>query len=279
MLFWMHALFFMLRVQGAGGSFPPPLRTNEEQDCLTRMAQGDTAARDQLIEHNLRLVAHIVKKYYADPSEQDDLISIGTIGLIKAVSTYQPDKGVRLATYAARCIENEILMHFRAGRKSQNDVSLDESPDSDGDSNSLALLGTISVEDERLHLVEMSDRYQTMYDCLSRNLSPREKHILTLRYGLNGHDPLPQREVAAALGISRSYVSRRAYCKCIEKQPASESSDVGCFRFLLVTNWLLFHQIGNGVSIEKFIDQRVKCLPHGQRPAIGRARTGGSITP
>ena len=98
MLFWMHALFFMLRVQGAGGSFPPPLRTNEEQDCLTRMAQGDTAARDQLIEHNLRLVAHIVKKYYADPSEQDDLISIGTIGLIKAVSTYQPDKGVRLAT-------------------------------------------------------------------------------------------------------------------------------------------------------------------------------------
>lgn len=230
MLFWMHALFFMLRVQGAGGSFPPPLRTNEEQDCLTRMAQGDTAARDQLIEHNLRLVAHIVKKYYADPSEQDDLISIGTIGLIKAVSTYQPDKGVRLATYAARCIENEILMYFRAGRKSQNDVSLDESPDSDGDSNSLALLGTISVEDERLHLVEMSDRYQTMYDCLSRNLSPREKHILTLRYGLNGHDPLPQREVAAALGISRSYVSRRAYCKCIEKQPASESSDVGCFR-------------------------------------------------
>lgn len=150
-----------------------------------------------------------LKKYYADPSEQDDLISIGTIGLIKAVSTYQPDKGVRLATYAARCIENEILMHFRAGRKSQNDVSLDESPDSDEDSNSLALLGTISVEDERLHLVEMSDRYQTMYDCLSRNLSPREKHILTLRYGLNGHDPLPQREVAAALGISRSYVLRR----------------------------------------------------------------------
>lgn len=109
MLFWMHALFFMLRVQGAGGSFPPPLRTSEEQDCLARMAQGDTAARDQLIEHNLRLVAHIVKKYYADPTEQDDLISIGTIGLIKAVSTYQPDKGVRLATYAARCIENATL--------------------------------------------------------------------------------------------------------------------------------------------------------------------------
>ena len=201
--------FFVLRVQGADGSFPKPLTPEEEGRLLRRMQEeGDEKARALLIEHNLRLVAHIVKKYYADPSEQDDLISIGTIGLIKAVSTYQPDKGVRLATYAARCIENEILMHFRAGRKSQNDVSLDESPDSDEDSNSLALLGTISVEDERLHLVEMSDRYQTMYDCLSRNLSPREKHILTLRYGLNGHDPLPQREVAAALGISRSYVSR-----------------------------------------------------------------------
>lgn len=109
MLFWMHALFLMLRVQGVGGSFPRPLRASEEQEFLARMAQGDAAARDALIEHNLRLVAHIVKKYYADPAEQDDLISIGTIGLIKAVGTYKPDKGVRLATYAARCIENAIL--------------------------------------------------------------------------------------------------------------------------------------------------------------------------
>ena len=148
------------------------------------MAQGDAAARDALIEHNLRLVAHIVKKYYADPAEQDDLISIGTIGLIKAVGTYKPDKGVRLATYAARCIENEILMHFRAGRKSQGDISLDETQDADGDGSALALLGTISVEDERLHLVEMSDRYQTMYQCLAHCLSERERQILTLRYGL-----------------------------------------------------------------------------------------------
>ena len=172
------------------------------------MAQGDAAARDALIEHNLRLVAHIVKKYYADPAEQDDLISIGTIGLIKAVGTYKPDKGVRLATYAARCIENEILMHFRAGRKSQGDISLDETQDADGDGSALALLGTISVEDERLHLVEMSDRYQTMYQCLAHCLSERERQILTLRYGLGREDPLPQREVAARLGISRSYVSR-----------------------------------------------------------------------
>lgn len=208
MLFWMHALFLMLRVQGVGGSFPRPLRASEEQEFLARMAQGDAAARDALIEHNLRLVAHIVKKYYADPAEQDDLISIGTIGLIKAVGTYKPDKGVRLATYAARCIENEILMHFRAGRKSQGDISLDETQDADGDGSALALLGTISVEDERLHLVEMSDRYQTMYQCLAHCLSERERQILTLRYGLGREDPLPQREVAARLGISRSYVSR-----------------------------------------------------------------------
>ena len=208
MLFWMHALFLMLRVQGVGGSFPRPLRASEEQEFLARMAQGDAAARDALIEHNLRLVAHIVKKYYADPAEQDDLISIGTIGRIKAVGTYKPDKGVRLATYAARCIENEILMHFRAGRKSQGDISLDETQDADGDGSALALLGTISVEDERLHLVEMSDRYQTMYQCLAHCLSERERQILTLRYGLGREDPLPQREVAARLGISRSYVSR-----------------------------------------------------------------------
>ncbi|MDY5971273.1 MAG: sigma-70 family RNA polymerase sigma factor, partial [Butyricicoccus sp.] len=153
---WMNALYLMLRVQGSGGAFPRPLRAEEERYYLERMAAGDGAARDALIEHNLRLVAHIVKKYYADPSDQDDLISIGTIGLIKAVSSYRPDKGVRLATYAARCIENEILMHFRAGRKTQGEVSLDETQDADGDGSSLALLDMISVEDDRLHQVEMS---------------------------------------------------------------------------------------------------------------------------
>lgn len=227
MLFWMHALFLMLRVQGIGGSFPRPLNADEEQEYLSRMEQGDHMARDKLIEHNLRLVAHIVKKYYADPAEQDDLISIGTIGLIKAVNTYKPHKGVRLATYAARCIENEILMHFRAGRKSQNEVSLDETQDADGDGSSLSLLDTISIEDERLHLIEMSDRYQTMYECLSRCLTPREQYILALRYGLNGHDPLPQREVAKSLSISRSYVSRiekkalQKLAEAMEKQGGS----------------------------------------------------------
>lgn len=217
--FWMNALYFMLRVQGSGGAFPRPLRAEEEQDCLARMEKGDAAARDMLIEHNLRLVAHIVKKYYADPADQDDLISIGTIGLIKAVGSYRPDKGVRLATYAARCIENEILMHFRAGRKSQGEVSLDETQDADGDGSSLALLDMISVEDERLHQVEMSDRYQKMYCCLDRCLEPRERDILTLRYGLGGGDPMTQREIAAAKGISRSYVSR------IEKKALAKLAD------------------------------------------------------
>ncbi|MCI6720392.1 MAG: RNA polymerase sporulation sigma factor SigK [Clostridiales bacterium] len=205
---WMNALYLMLRVQGSGGAFPRPLRAEEERYYLERMAAGDGAARDALIEHNLRLVAHIVKKYYADPSDQDDLISIGTIGLIKAVSSYRPDKGVRLATYAARCIENEILMHFRAGRKTQGEVSLDETQDADGDGSSLALLDMISVEDDRLHQVEMSDRYQKMYQCLDACLDHRERAILSLRYGLSGGEPMTQREIAAAQGISRSYVSR-----------------------------------------------------------------------
>ena len=205
---WMNALYLMLRVQGSGGAFPRPLRAEEERYYLERMAAGDGAARDALIEHNLRLVAHIVKKYYADPSDQDDLISIGTIGLIKAVSSYRPDKGVRLATYAARCIENEILMHFRAGRKTQGKVSLDETQDADGDGSSLALLDMISVEDDRLHQVEMSDRYQKMYQCLDACLDHRERAILSLRYGLSGGEPMTQREIAAAQGISRSYVSR-----------------------------------------------------------------------
>ena len=205
---WMNALYLMLRVQGSGGAFPRPLRAEEERYYLERMAAGDGAARDALIEHNLRLVAHIVKKYYADPSDQDDLISIGTIGLIKAVSSYRPDKGVRLATYAARCIENEILMHFRAGRKTQGEVSLDETQDADGDGSSLALLDMISVEDDRLHQVEMSDRYQKMYQCLDACLDRRERAILSLRYGLSGGEPMTQREIAAAQGISRSYVSR-----------------------------------------------------------------------
>ncbi len=204
----LSAVYMILRVQGSGGSFPRPLTSEEEQDLIQRMLDGEKQARDLLIEHNLRLVAHIVKKYYAEPAEQDDLISIGTIGLIKAVSTYRPDKKVKLATYAARCIENEILMHFRANRKTASEVSLSETLDSDGEGNSLALMDVISCEDENLHEIELSDRYQQMYEHMNTCLDDREKQVIALRYGLGGGEPLTQREIAGKYGISRSYVSR-----------------------------------------------------------------------
>lgn len=206
--FLLHAVYLMLRVQGSNGSFPRPLSPQEEDDCLARLEQGDDSARETLIEHNLRLVAHIVKKYYAEPADQDDLISIGTIGLIKAVSTYRRDKQVRLATYAARCIENEILMYFRANRRSAGTVSLSESVNGEEDSNSLALMDMISIEDEGLNRVDLSDRYRHMFSAMNTCLEPREKQILIRRYGLDGKDPLTQREIAKANGISRSYVSR-----------------------------------------------------------------------
>ena len=204
----LSAVYMILRVQGSGGSFPRPLSAEEERDLVQRMLAGEEQARALLIEHNLRLVAHIVKKYYAEPSDQDDLISIGTIGLIKAVNTYRPDKNVKLATYAARCIENEILMHFRASRKTATEVSLSETLDSDGDGNSLALMDVISCEDENLNEIELSDRYQRMYRHIDSCLDDREKQIIRLRYGLGGGEPLTQREIAARYGISRSYVSR-----------------------------------------------------------------------
>lgn len=205
---FLSAVYMILRVQGSGGSFPRPLSAEEERDLVQRMLAGEEQARALLIEHNLRLVAHIVKKYYAEPSDQDDLISIGTIGLIKAVNTYRPDKNVKLATYAARCIENEILMHFRASRKTATEVSLSETLDSDGDGNSLALMDVISCEDENLNEIELSDRYQQMYRHIDSCLDDREKQIICLRYGLGGDEPLTQREIAARYGISRSYVSR-----------------------------------------------------------------------
>lgn len=204
----LGAVYMILRVQGSGGCFPRPLTAAEEREYVQRMLDGDERARALLIEHNLRLVAHIVKKYYADPSDQDDLISIGTIGLIKAVGTYRTDKNVKLSTYAARCIENEILMHFRANRRIAAEVSLSETLDSDQEGNSLALMDIISCEDENLLEVELSDRYQQMYTHIEACLDTREKDIVSLRYGLGGGDPLTQREIAKQYDISRSYVSR-----------------------------------------------------------------------
>ena len=208
----LSALFTSLRLSGGTGSFPRPLKAEEEREYLRRFAQGDLEARNILIEHNLRLVAHIIKKYYTQTGDQDDLISIGTIGLIKGISTFKADKNVRLATYASRCIENEILMYFRAQKKLQGEVSLSVSLDSDSDGGSLSLMDVTSVDDDMLDNLDARDACVRVRRCVGACLTEREKRIITLRYGLDGRSPLTQREIAAKSGISRSYVSRRHYC-------------------------------------------------------------------
>ena len=205
----LHSLLFTLRLSGGqASSFPRPLKAEEERRCLELAAQGDLEARNKLIEHNLRLVAHIVKKYYTPNGDQDDLISIGTIGLIKGVSTFRPDKKVRLATYASRCIENEVLMYFRAQRKTQGEVSLSDSLDGEGEGGSLSLMDTIRVDDTLLEDLDARDACVRVRRCVQTCLDERERQIITLRYGLDGRPPLTQREIAAQCGISRSYVSR-----------------------------------------------------------------------
>ena len=202
----MHSVFVTLRLSGGeSGSFPRPLGAEEERACLARMAEGDGQARNTLIEHNLRLVAHIVKKYYTPNGDQDDLISIGTIGLIKGITTFKPDKNVRLATYASRCIENEILMYFRAQRKLQGEVSLSDSLDADVEGGSLSILDTLAVEDDMLENLDTRDACQKVRGCVARCLDEREATVISLRYGLSGAKPLTQREVAVRCGISRSY--------------------------------------------------------------------------
>ena len=205
--FMMNGLFFTLSLSGTG-SFPKPLKPEEERKCLERMAQGDMAARNKLIEHNLRLVAHIVKKYYSQTGDRDDLISIGTIGLIKGISTFKPDKNVRLATYASRCIENEILMHFRAQRKLQSEVSLSDTLEAAGEEGNLSLLDVIAVDDDMLERLDAREACEKVRQCVKNCLSERERMVITKRYGLDGGRPRTQREVASTSGISRSYVSR-----------------------------------------------------------------------
>ena len=204
----LHTFFFPLRLSGSSGSFPRTLKPEEEQAYLERYAAGDEAAREALIIHNLRLVAHIVKKYYAAASDQDDMISIGTIGLIKGISTFKPDKGVRLATYASRCIENEILMHFRAQRKTAGEVSLSDTLDAEDEGGSLSLMDVLRVDDTMLEELSVKDAGQEVRQAVARCLDDRESMVVTLRYGLTGKTPLTQREIAQQCGISRSYVSR-----------------------------------------------------------------------
>ena len=199
-------IFLALHVTG-GGVFPPALKAREEAELLKRSANGDAEAKNKLIEHNLRLVAHVVKKYYTGQVEQDDLISIGTIGLIKAISTFKPDKKIRLATYAARCIENEILMCFRSLKKSANDVFISDPIDTDRDGNTLTLIDVISDNTDIVECIDTKIKIKALRQHLKR-LDEREQKIICMRYGLGRYREMTQNEVAKKLGISRSYVSR-----------------------------------------------------------------------
>ena len=207
LLMFANSLLFSLRLSG-GGSFPKPLSAEEERRYLERFAQGDQEARNILIEHNLRLVAHIIKKYYTQSADQEDLLSIGTIGLIKGISSFKPEKQVRLATYAARCVENEILMYFRSQRKNQGEMSLSDSIDTDKEGNALQLMDVVGVDDTMLDDIHDRDSALRLRQLIQEVLTPREGEIIRLRYGLGGTVPLTQREVASSFGISRSYVSR-----------------------------------------------------------------------
>jgi RNA polymerase sporulation-specific sigma factor len=200
-------LFLVLYLSGKN-SFPKPLSPEEEAPLIEKMLAGDKKARSVLIEKNLRLVAHIVKKYYAAEVDNDDLVSIGTIGLIKGIDSYKGGKNTRLSTYVSRCIENEILMYFRSIKKLSAEVSIDETIDTDKDGNSLSFIDVLSVDDTIADDIDLKIRSEKLLETVSNKLSKRERTIIVLRYGLAGNPPLTQRETARKLGISRSYVSR-----------------------------------------------------------------------
>ena len=189
-------------------SFPKPLTDKEEKYYISLWEKGDEKAKDVLIERNLRLVAHIAKKYTSNVYTMDDFISIGTIGLIKAINTYSSGKAARLATYAARCVENEILMYFRSMRKTAGDVSLSDCIETGKDGNALSLMDVLCSDEDLFEDLSARQTYRKLYEVMDTVLSPRERMVITLRYGLGDRTPLTQREIAAKCGISRSYVSR-----------------------------------------------------------------------
>ena len=202
-----NIIYFILHIQNTS-SFPKPLKPKEEQEYIERKLQGDKQARSVLIERNLRLVSHIIKKYYSKTNDTDDLISIGTIGLIKAIDSFDNTKGTRLATYASRCIENEILMYFRSLKKQEGDVSLNDAVETDKDGNPLTIEETISDSRDLAEETETKACWEKVSEYIMNMEDEREKEIIILRYGLNNKKPLTQREVAERLNISRSYVSR-----------------------------------------------------------------------
>ena len=205
---WLMLSGLLYSLQLQTGSFPKTLSEEEERHYLALAKQGDLSARNILIERNLRLVAHIMKKYYAQTADQEDLISIGTIGLIKGITTFDESKGARLATYAARCVENEILMYFRSQRKSSQDVSLSDYIETGGEGAALSLMDVVSDDWDLQEQVMNREAVACLEQAINRCLTEQEKHIVTLRYGLRGQPPLRQREVAEVCGISRSYISR-----------------------------------------------------------------------
>ena len=205
---WLMLSSLLYSLQLSTGSFPKPLTAQEERHYLQLSAAGDMEARNILIERNLRLVAHIVKKYYAQTSDQEDLISIGTIGLIKGITTFDTAKGARLATYAARCVENEILMHFRSLKKSSQDVSLSDYIETGTDGAALSLMDVISDDDDLLEIISTREQIAKVRQAVNTCLTEQERQVICLRYGLGGCQPCRQREVAQKTGISRSYVSR-----------------------------------------------------------------------
>ena len=202
----LSSLFYSLQLHS--GSFPKPLSAEEERHYLSLSAQGDLEARNILVERNLRLVAHVMKKYYAQTADQEDLISIGTIGLMKGVTTFDPSKGARLATYAARCVENEILMYFRSQRKSAQDVSLSDYIDTGADGAPLELMDVISEDRDMLEELTAREAEALVRRAVEKCLTEQERQVIRLRYGLEGEEPLRQRQVAERTGISRIYVSR-----------------------------------------------------------------------
>ena len=201
-------LFFFLHLK-TPTSFPKPLSAQRERELLQKMKnENDKKAREELIEHNLRLVSHIIKKYYSGYDEQEDLISIGTVGLIKAVDSFNADKGIRLATYAARCIENEILMYFRSKKRDANVISVNEPIETDSEGNPLTLIDLIYTDDTISDDIHLKNSIKRLYELIGQMTDEREKEIIIKRYGLYNQKELTQREIAAQMGISRSYVSR-----------------------------------------------------------------------
>ena len=189
-------------------NFPPPLSAKEEAELFSKMKDGDKSARAKIIEHNLRLVSHIIRKYYSSFGAQDELLSIGSLGLIKAVDSFKCDVGTRFATYGAKCIQNEILMFFRSKKKNSQEVSINEVIDIDKDGNPLTYLDIMSTDDTMAEDIELNGYMKKLSELVDTRLDGRERDIIVLRYGLKGYQPLTQREVAKHLKISRSYVSR-----------------------------------------------------------------------